>query len=107
MDGAVQPVNNSGMLNTPISARRSQCTHTSTRFWQRALRFLTGCETEAAADILPLLEAASEDDFWGALPVLSMQLREALERMESGREQPLDVTAALLDRIFPGFCIGK
>lgn len=73
----------------------------------RAADFAERSETDAAADILPLLEAASEDDFWGALPVLSLQLREALERMESDREHPLDVTAALLDRIFSGFCIGK
>ncbi len=107
----------------PAGATRADGLYTSARtgeglpaLWQallsaapapRAADFAERSEADAAAEILPLLEAASEDDFWGALPVLSLQLREALERMESDREQPLDVTAALLDRIFSGFCIGK
>ena len=73
----------------------------------RMADFAERAEVEAAAHILPLLQGAAEEDFWGALPVLSLQLREVLERLESEREQPLDVTAALLDRIFSGFCIGK
>lgn len=73
----------------------------------RAADMAERAESEAAADVLPLLEQALPGEFWGALPLLSIQLREALERLESEREQPLDVTGAVLDRIFAGFCIGK
>ena len=67
----------------------------------------TGAEGEAAAEVLPLLGRAAAGDLEGTLPIVSLQLREALVRLEAERDEGRDLDEELLDRIFSTFCIGK
>ena len=68
---------------------------------------LVGGEAEAAAAVLGPLTEACTDDWEGRLPLLSLTLRDALQRMEREAEQPLDLDDEVLTRIFSRFCIGK
>lgn len=65
-------------------------------------------ERAAAAEVLALLEhTTAQGGVALELPLLSLALREAFERLERDAERPQDLEPALLDRIFARFCIGK
>jgi len=62
---------------------------------------------EAAREIVPVLDAVLAGRLDGALPELSLVLRDVLDRLEREEDARPDRQQQLLDRILAGFCIGK
>lgn len=64
-------------------------------------------DAEAARTLLPWLEELDAQPLEGALPTLSLALRDMLEVLERDADDRLDVDEEILDRVFSGFCVGK
>ncbi len=64
-------------------------------------------DADAAQALLPWLEELDAAPLEGALPALSLALRDMLEVLERDADARLDVDEEILDRVFSGFCVGK
>lgn len=67
----------------------------------------TRAELRAVAAVAPLLEVSLAEPLVGALPVVAMALREAVQHLDDEAQVAADLDEEVLDRIFAGFCVGK
>jgi len=73
----------------------------------RAPDLATRGEARAVAAALPLIDEALSAPLAGALPVVALALREALQHLDDEAQVAADLDEEVLDRIFAGFCVGK
>jgi len=68
-------------------------------------------ERQLLDELRPLLEPLDADASplarEGALPLVALALREALQRLDEHAQRAGDLSEELLDRVFAGFCLGK